>query len=250
VTDVDVVIPVHNEAENIRQVLDSFKTGLQFSYRVLICYDHDDDTTLEALKNYPLEGISLECAKNRGKGALGAVMTGLDQATAPAVIVFPADDTINAPRLNRLYEKFKQSCDIVVASRFMKGGSMVGCPLVKEILVRIAGFLLHRIALVPTHDPTNGLRLFSLRLIKGIEIESRVGFAFSIEYLVKAHRLGLKIDEIPFHWVERQTGRSRFRTLRWIPQYLRWLFYGLATTWLFRGPQTVKWRDESTTRQK
>jgi glycosyltransferase involved in cell wall biosynthesis len=241
--EVDIVIPVYNERENIGRVLDSFKASMRFKYRVLICYDNDDDNTLLALKNYPLEGFQMEYVKNQGSGVLGAVMTGLGLVTAPAVIVFPADDDINAPRLNHLYEKFKEGCDIVVASRFMKGGNMVGCPLVKEILVRAAGFMLHRIALVPTHDPTNGLRLFSRRLIRTIHIESRVGFAFSIEYLVKAHRLGLKIDEAPFSWIERQSGKSRFRTLRWIPQYSRWLFYALATTWLFHSSRTVQWRD-------
>jgi glycosyltransferase involved in cell wall biosynthesis len=241
--EVDIVIPVYNEGKNIGLVLDSFKAGIRFKYRVLICYDNDDDDTLGALKDYLLEGFQLECVKNQGTGVLGAVVTGFSKATAPAVIVFPADDVINAPRLNELHEKFKESCDIVVASRFMKGGNMVGCPLVKEILVRAAGFLLHRIALVPTHDPTNGLRLFSRRLIRSIHIESRVGFAFSIEYLVKAHRLGLKIEEVPFSWIERQAGKSRFRTLRWIPQYSRWLFYAFATTWLFRGPKTVQWKD-------
>jgi len=241
--EIDIVIPVYNERENIVQVLDSLKTGVRFQYRVLICYDRDDDNTLPVLKNYPLNGFQMEYLKNQGSGALGAVMTGLSRVEAPAVIVFPADDVINAPRLNHLYEKFKEGCDIAVASRFMKGGSMVGCPLLKAILVRTAGFLLHRVALVPTHDPTNGLRLFSRRLVRSIDIESRAGFTFSIEYLVKAHRLGLKIDETPFHWIERQAGKSRFRTLRWIPEYSRWLFYALATTWLFRRPPTVSWKD-------
>ena len=50
-----------------------------------------------------------------------------------------------------------------------------------------------------------------------------MGFAYSIELLVKAHRLGWPIAEVPFLWHERKAGQSRFRTLRWLPAYLRWL---------------------------
>jgi len=236
-SDIDIVIPVYNEAENIRRVLDTLREHVRFNYRLLICYDNDNDTTLTALKDYPQDGIVY--VKNQGKGALGAVMTGFSQIASDAAIVFPADDDINAPRLNQLYEQFRDGCELVAASRFMRGGSMSGCPVIKAALVRTAAFILYNFAGMPTHDPTNGLRLFSRRLIETVPIESKAGFAFSIEYLVKAHRLGWKIRECPFHWRERKAGQSRFRVFRWLPTYLQWLFYGLATTWLRRGPGTV-----------
>ena len=72
-----------------------------------------------------------------------------------------------------------------------------------------------------------------------IPIESTSGFAYSIELLVKCHRLGWKVGEVPVSWYERKAGQSRFRVLRWLPQYLRWFFYAFATTYLRRGPDTV-----------
>ena len=155
------------------------------------------------------------------------------------MLVFPADDDFNAGILNSMVALARGGCDVVCASRFMPGGKMEGCPWLKATLVRTAAFLLHRGARLPTHDPTSGFRLFSRRLIEGIAIESDAGFCYSIELLVKAHRLGWTIAEVPAVWFERTHGTSRFKVLHWIPAYLRWLCYAFATTFLRRPPKTV-----------
>ena len=95
------------------------------------------------------------------------------------------------------------------------------------------------IARVPTHDASNGFRMFSRRAIETIAVESDAGFCYSIELLVKAHRLGWTIGEVPARWFERAHGQSRFRVLRWLPAYLRWYRYAFATTFLRRGADTV-----------
>ncbi len=235
----DIVIPVYNEGANIVRVLRSFQEAVRTPFRVLICYDHDEDNTLEAIRTMDIAGLELQPVKNRGKGALGAILTGFEESRAPAVVVWPADDDYNAPILDRMMERFRAGSDIVAASRFMAGGCMRGCPWLKAVLVRTAAWFLYHIARLPTHDPTNGLRLFSRRVLDTIPIESRVGFAYSIELLVKCHRLGWKISEVPASWYERQAGQSRFRVLRWLPQYLTWFRYAFATTYLRRGPGTV-----------
>jgi hypothetical protein len=135
-----------------------------------------------------------------------------------------------------------QGFDVVCASRFMPGGTMQGCPWLKAILVRTAAFTLYRWAGLPTHDPTSGFRMFARRVIEQIVVESNQGFCYSIELLVKAHRLGWRICEVPAVWFERKTGQSRFRVLKWLPPYLRWYLYAYATTLLRRSPSTVPLR--------
>ena len=112
---------------------------------------------------------------------------------------------------------------------------MVGCPFLKALLVRIGNGALYYLARVPTRDATNGFRLFSRRVVTKIQVESTIGFCYSIELLVKAHRLGLRVDEVPAHWFERKEGQSRFRILRWLPAYVRWCLYAFATTYLPRA---------------
>jgi hypothetical protein len=153
--------------------------------------------------------------------------------------MFPADDHVNAPMLDRMVALARGGCDIVCASRFMPGGAMIGCPWLKAALVRSANFTLHHVARLPTTDASNGFRMFSRRVIDRIAVESTQGFCYSIELLVKAHRLGWKVAEVPVTWIERQSGESRFRVLKWLPAYLRWYAYAFATTFLRRPPRTV-----------
>ena len=116
---------------------------------------------------------------------------------------------------------------------------MQGAPWLKATLVRSAAFMLNRFAALPTKDPTSGFRMFSRRVIDQIEIESDQGFCYSIEMLVKAHRLGWRVAEVPALWYERQRGTSRFRVMKWLPAYLRWFRYAFATTFLRRPPNSV-----------
>ena len=69
------------------------------------------------------------------------------------------------------------------------------------------------------------------KLLKRINIESKIGFAYSLELLVKCNRLKMRIDEIPAKWEERSEGESRFKLFKWLPQYLKWYLYGLETYW-------------------
>jgi dolichol-phosphate mannosyltransferase len=141
--------------------------------------------------------------------------------------------------VDRMVELARGGCDIVCPSRFMPGGAMIGCPWLKAVLVRSANFTLRHVARLPTTDASNGFRLFSRRAIERIAIESSEGFCYSIELLVKAHRLGWKIAEVPVTWIERADRRTRFQVLGWLPAYLRWYFYAFATTFLRRPPSTV-----------
>jgi hypothetical protein len=154
--------------------------------------------------------------------------------------MYPADDDYNAGILDAMVAKAAQGCDVVCASRFVRGGSMVGCPWLKAALARAGNFTLRHLARLPTHDASNGFRLFSRRVIDTIAVESDQGFCYSIELLVKCHRLGWRIGEVPAQWHERAHGASRFRVLKWLPAYLRWYRYAFATTFLRRGPDTVR----------
>ena len=248
IPELDIVIPVYNEGNNITPMLDSVARHVKTPCRVLICYDRDEDNTLPVMRAYPQNSFSIQLVKNRGRGALGAVLTGFEESSAPAVLMYPADDDYNAPQIDRMMQKFREGCDIVVASRFIPGGCMKGCPWLKATLVRSSAFALYHLGRLPSRDPSNGLRIFSRRVLDTIPIESTVGFAYSIELLVKAHRLGWRIGEVPAEWHERRAGKSRFQVLKWVPQYLRWFSYGFATTYLFRGPQSVRLKQTPSTR--
>ena len=239
--EVDIVIPVYNEGRNIMRVLDSLRRDVKTPFRVLICYDFEEDDTLPAIRAQGNRGVDVLPVRNRGRGPHAAVLSGFAASTAPAVLVFAADDDYNTARLDAMAEKIREGFDIVCASRFIPGGAMVGCPWPKAILVRVAAVTLRHLARLPTHDATNGFRMFSRRVVDLIPVESTEGFTYSLELLVKAHRLGWRIAEVPVRWFERggSQGQSRFKVFCWLPAYLRWYVYAFATTYLARGPDTV-----------
>ncbi len=227
--ELDIIIPVYNEGENIINVLESLQQSVKTSIRIFICYDQVYDTTLDALKHYKkLAAMNITLVKNTGQGVLEAIKSGITKSTTSAIMIYTADDTFNAGIVDSMYQQFMDGSQIVAASRFIPGGCMKNCPFPKSILVTTAAFLLHRFAGMPTHDPTNGFRLFSRKVLQEIPIESSEGWAFSLELLVKCHKKGWKITEVPARWFERQRGQSRFEVLGWLPLYLRWFFYAFA----------------------
>jgi dolichol-phosphate mannosyltransferase len=238
----DIIIPVYNEGANIVPTLRALARDVSTPNRILICYDRDDDDTLPAIENdsESFNGLAIEFVRNRGRGAHGAVLTGFSSGDTPYVLVFPADDDFNAGIIDSMVAEAENGCDIVCASRFMAGGRMVGCPWLKAVLVRLASFTLYHVARLPTHDASSGFRLFSRRVLNEIEIESERGFCYSIELLVKCHRLGWPIGEVPAQWFERIRGSSRFQVIKWLPDYLRWYIYAFATTYFRRPAESVR----------
>ena len=243
----DIVVPVYNEGRNILATLGALRDHMRTPARILICYDRPDDDTLTTIKANPtrVEGLDIEFVRNPGRGAHGAIMAGFAASRAPFVMVYPADDDFNGAIVDAMVGKAEAGADIVCASRFIPGGCMVGCPWLKALLVRTAAFTLYNVARLPTHDPTSGFRLFSRRVIDRIAVESDSGFCYSIELLVKCHRLGWPVAEVPTQWFERTKGASRFRVISWLPAYLRWFGYAFATTFLRRPAGSVRLRSGS-----
>jgi dolichol-phosphate mannosyltransferase len=237
----DIVIPVYNEGANIVSTLQAIAREVRTPHRILICYDREEDDTLPAIDSNRevFNPLTIIFVRNLGRGAHGAVLTGFSASDAPLVLVYPADDDYNAGMLDAMVAEAAKGCDIVCASRFMPGGSMVNCPFLKALLVRAGNFTLHHLARLPTHDASNGFRLFSRRTVEEIAIESDRGFCYSLELLVKCHRLGWRIEEVPARWFQRAHGTSRFQVIKWLPDYLRWYAYAFATTYLKRPADSV-----------
>jgi glycosyltransferase involved in cell wall biosynthesis len=235
----DIIIPVYNEGRNIQHTLTALGTAVRTPCRILICYDFEEDDTLAAVKSMMQDWFPILFIRNKGRGAHQAILSGFAASSAPFIMVYPADDDYNAAIIDRMVEDARAGNDIVCACRFMPGGCMVDGPWLKRLLVRVSAFTLYYLAGVPTRDSSNGFRLFSRRLIETVQIESVQGFTYSIELLVKAHRLRWPVADVPARWFERKQGTSRFRVIGWLGGYLRWYFYAFATTYFRRPAATV-----------
>ena len=228
----EILIPVFNEGEKVLKLMELFQDNIKNKFKILFCYDLDSDDIFDYKDKLKEFNFEINYIKNPSRGPCSAIVEGFKSGNSECVIVYPADDFINFNILDQMYNEFLNGSHIVAASRFMKGGTMKGCPIIKSILVRTASFTLFYLSSIPIKDASNGFRLFSRKLLNEVEIESKVGFAYSLELLAKCNRLRYKITEIPAHWEERSIGMSRFKVFKWLPQYLKWYIYGLSTTWL------------------
>ena len=160
---------------------------------------------------------------------MNAVRAGIAATTAEVVIITMADlsdDLRIVPRMVELIHD--EGYDIVCASRYVKGGRQIGGPPLKGLMSRTAGVSLYWLAGLPTHDATNAFRAYRRSVLAEFPIESRGGFAYSLEITAKAYAAGRRITEVPSTWRDRSAGTSRFRLRAWLPHYLRWYLYALT----------------------
>lgn len=225
---INIVMPVYNEGENIKNTLSEIKGKVRTPFRVFIIYDFDEDNTLPVAKTLQSE-FSICFLRNKyGKGILNAIKTGLEAINDGVILVSMADLSDDYSVVDEMFEKIKAGYDVVCGSRYMKGGKQFGGPKFKGLLSRMAGLSLHYLTGIPTHDISNSFRMYTPQVIKSIQIESDGGSELGMEIVVKAFSAGFKITEVPSVWKDRSAGQSRFKLWKWLPHYLRWYFFALG----------------------
>jgi glycosyltransferase involved in cell wall biosynthesis len=232
-----LIVPVYNEAENFPALVAEVERHVPVPFVMYVVYDFDGDTTVPVARALAKARPWLRLVKNEaGRGVVGAIRTGFRAAaTGPALVLMAdlSDDLSAAPRLLALYQ---QGYAVVCPSRYMRGGRQLGGPLLKRTLSRAAGLSLYWLAGFPTHDATNNFRLYDAALVNEVGIESSGGFELALELTAKAFRRGAAIAEVPTTWRDRTAGESRFRLSKWLPKYLYWYGYALASRLRRRRP--------------
>ncbi len=231
---ITIVIPVYNEAENIKNTLDALEKYNGYFLELLVVYDQPTDTTIPAvqvLKNQ--YQLLIKLVQNQyGKGALNAIKTGFNKASGEAVLVVMADMADDLNVLPRMIAAYSNGADVVCGSRYMPGGKQIGGPFLKGLLSKVAGLSLYYLTPLPTRDITNSFKVYKTALLRSITIESTGGFELGMEITVKAFLQGYQIAEVPSVWTDRTAGQSRFNLAAWIPHYMYWYFLLMVK----RGP--------------
>jgi dolichol-phosphate mannosyltransferase len=221
-----IVIPVYNEGANFPALWGEMTEHLKLPFTALIAFDFDGDDTLPVARQIIEQGETrLKLIKNTyGRGVVGAIRTGFDAAPAGPVLVVMADLSDDLAQVGKMLELYRRGSHVVVGSRYMKGGKLIGGPWFKQLLSRLSGLTLCWFRGIPTHDATNAFKIYDRAMLSGIRIESKGGFELSLEITVKAFLAGYTISETPSTWRDRTAGTSRFRLWKWLPHYLKWYF--------------------------
>ena len=228
---VSVVVPAYNEGDNIFTCLDRLLEAVLLPCEVLVVYDNEQDTTAPYVAKYAKQDSRVLPMLNvYGAGPANAIRFGIDQASAPVVVVTMADGSDDPRQIDELTRLVERGVVVAAASRYMPGGQQVGGPKLKSTMSRWAGRTLHWFAGVGTRDATNSFKAYSREFVQQVGIDSRSGFEIGLELTAKATRLHLPVVEIPTIWLDRQTGASNFKLTQWIPRYLRWYFFAFGPT--------------------
>jgi glycosyltransferase involved in cell wall biosynthesis len=223
-----IVVPVYNEADNIRPLVEEVERWTPPPFTLRVVYDFDEDTTLPVVRELQRTRPWLELLRNElGRGVVYALKAGFASVERGPVLVMMgdlSDDLSSIPRMLELY----RTHHVVCPSRYMKGGEQIGGPLVKKTLSRAAGVSLHRLAGFPTADATNNFRLYDAQMVRELGVESSAGFEVALELTAKAFRAGYRVTQLPAVWRDRTAGESRFALRKWLPNYLYWYVYALT----------------------
>src|SRR3972149_10121498 len=122
-----IVMPVYNEGEVIGETVNRVEDAIRMPHELLTIYDMDEDTTIGPVKKLQKKYPQVKLVKNiYGQGALNALKTGLAKAKGEAVCIMMSDLTDDPEVLNLMMNKYNQGFDVIVASRYMKGGHQIG----------------------------------------------------------------------------------------------------------------------------
>ncbi len=233
-----IVIPVYNERGNFPRLWEELTSAIRAPFQALVVYDFDEDDTVPIVASYIAAGEDrLRLLKNFvRRGVVGAIWSGVQTVAEGPVLVVMADLSDDLRQVDRMLDLYRDGCDVVVGSRYMPGGTLVGGPWFKQWLSRLAGVSLYWLRGIPTHDATNAFKIYDAAMLHSFACESRGGFEVNLELTVKAFLGGYRIGEVPSSWRDRSAGESKFRLWNWLPRYLHGYFAAFQRRKTARDP--------------
>ena len=232
----DIIIPVYNEDENIVRLFKALEDEIVCNFRVLICYDSESDKTLKYVKNKNIINKEILLIKNPKQGPNSAIIAGINSSKAEIILIYMADDFNNIKLINNMINLIERGNDLVIPSRFIPGGKMLGAKKIKKMITIIGSYLIYYFARIPFKDCTNAFKMFSANLKDKIKLDSTTGFTFALELTTKSYLSNFKIIEIPSVWIETKNRKSNFKVYKWLPYYIYWLMYSIIKNF-FKRPK-------------
>ncbi len=212
---VSIIIPTYNESQNILKILKSIGDILPKNIlaEAIVVDDNSPDGTGKIVENYLKEfkkitGYTIDVIhRTAKKGLSSAILNGIQQAKGDTIVVMDSDFSHPPQIIPRMLDALrKYRCDIVVASRYVKGGKISGWPLKRKLLSKLATVIAKKGLGVSTLDPMSGFFAFKRSIIKGLKFDA-IGFKMLLEILVKTK--GVSVREIPYTFTDRQFGSSK-----------------------------------------
>jgi dolichyl-phosphate beta-glucosyltransferase len=208
-----VVIPAYNEDARIHRTLDRVVPYLRargLPFEILIVDDGSSDRTAASVESRPEPEIAvIRLGRNSGKGA--AVRRGALASRGALMLLTDADLSAPIEELERLEAALARGADVACGSRGLRDSQIVQSqPVYRRQMGNIFNHILRLLGLTSLHDTQCGFKLFRGEASR--EVFSRCsidGFAFDVECLYLAERLGYRVAEVPVAWAHVPESRVR-----------------------------------------
>jgi dolichol-phosphate mannosyltransferase len=220
-----IVIPTYNESENILRLISEIEKNLPTSdfTEIIVVDDNSPDGTGKLVEDcITKKGIKakeknsshtknhiLKVVHRTGKeGLIPAILDGVRQSSGTNVLIMDADFSHPPEVIPKMMSELKRNPNsIVIGSRYIEGGKVVGWPARRKILSKGASTLARLgLNVKNVKDPMSGLFALPRELIQNISIATK-GYKILLEILVKNKEI--PVIEVPYTFTDRQSGKSK-----------------------------------------
>jgi dolichol-phosphate mannosyltransferase len=208
-----IVVPTYNESDNIERVVARLHTTMPEAH-ALVVDDASPDGTGKIADAMAEADERVQVLHRPGKAGLGAAYVagfgwGLERGY-DVLVEMDADGSHAPEQLPRLIAALG-AADVVIGSRWVRGGDVVNWPLRRELLSRGAN-VYSRLALgIGVHDATGGYRAYRREVLERIDYAatSSQGYCFQVDLAWRAVRSGFRVVEVPITFADRERGESK-----------------------------------------
>jgi dolichol-phosphate mannosyltransferase len=208
-----IVIPTYKERENIEPLINEIRKSIDsssYSYEIVIVDDNSpDETWLEALDKINYGDVVIR--RINYKGLSTAIIDGIIFSNNEYVTIMDADLQHPPKYINAMIEKaIKENADVIIASRYKKGGGVEGWSIIRHITSKGAT-LIAKLLLPSTRkisDPMSGFFMVKRNIvIKNLSKLNPMGFKILLEILERCNPT--IVTEIPYIFRGRMYGKSK-----------------------------------------
>jgi dolichol-phosphate mannosyltransferase len=214
-----VMIPTYNERENIENLItEILSLDVDMDLSVVVADDNSPDGTSQVVQKMAESDDRIHALirkKRRGRGAGG--IDGFKEALklSPDFVVEMDGDFSHQPKHIPTLLETCMDYDLVIGSRFVKGGKDQDRNVVRRIITYfVRRFIQHKFR-IPVRDVSSGFRCFKRKVLEEIDLDDLISVNPSIvlEILYKAHLLDFTIKEVPIEFIDRTRGKTKLNFL-------------------------------------
>jgi glycosyltransferase involved in cell wall biosynthesis len=209
-----MIVPTYNESENLARLVSRLR-ALPGAIHLLIVDDASPDGTGAIADAIAACDPHVHVLHRSGKLGLGtAYRAGFRYGIAQGydyLCTMDADFSHNPESLPALLDRAASGYDLVIGSRYVPGGAVVGSPPLRKFISYAANALAHTLLGVTALDCTAGFRCYRRPVLEAIDLDAifSSGYSFLIEMAFLVERAGFRTGEVPITFVNRTEGASK-----------------------------------------